>query len=119
MDGYIEPPDISGKVKDVSGKLKEVSGEPPDAPFPQKQVSKHYHYDNQKKILARFQFKPFTSKEHAELKRYAKKPAKRHIYPRFIFDELISFCHQCNHIRPAYSTMQSICPFAIMTPDTP
>ena len=80
----------------------------PDVPFPKKQVSKHYHYDNQKKILAQFKFKPFTPKEHTELKRYAKKLAKRHIYPRFIFDELISFCHQCNYIRPAYSTMQSI-----------
>jgi len=85
----------------------------PLVPFPKKQISKHYHYDNQKRLLKRFKFKPFTAKEHVKLNQQAKKLAKRHVYPRFIFDELLSFCHQWDMIRPAYSTMQSIVAVAL------
>jgi len=85
----------------------------PDVPFPKKQISKHYHYDNQKRLLKRFEFKPFTSKEHVKIQRQAIKLAQRHVYPRFIFDELLGFCRQCNLIRPAYSTMQAIVAIAL------
>lgn len=80
----------------------------PNVPFPKKNISKNYHYKNQKIILKQLKYQPFTSKKHADLNRCAKGLAKRHIYPRFIFDELINFCNQCSLIRPAYSTMQSI-----------
>ncbi|MCP4628180.1 MAG: DUF4158 domain-containing protein [bacterium] len=85
----------------------------PDVAFPKKQISKHYHYENQKRLLKRFKFQQFTSKEHVKMQRQAKKPAKRHVYPRFIFDELSGFCRQFNLIRPAYSTMQSIVSVAL------
>jgi len=73
----------------------------PNVPFPKKQVLKKYHYDNQKRLLNRFELQPFTPKAHVILHRQAKKLAKRHIYPRFVFDELLGFCRQCNLIRPA------------------
>ena len=85
----------------------------PNVPFPKKQVLKKYHYDNQKRLLKRFQLQAFTSKAHVILHRQAKKLAKRHVYPRFVFDELLGFCRQSNLIRPAYSTMQSIVSVAL------
>ncbi|MDY6894212.1 MAG: Tn3 family transposase [Thermotogota bacterium] len=80
----------------------------PEVPFPKKRISKHHHYDNQKRILKHHKFKPFSSKGRIQLERQAKKIAKRHVYPRFIFDELNSFCQQLNMVRPSYSRMQTI-----------
>ena len=57
----------------------------PNVPFPKKQVLKKYHYDNQKRLLKRFQLQAFTSKAHVILHRQAQKLAKRHVYPRFVF----------------------------------
>jgi TnpA family transposase len=86
----------------------------PEVPFPKKRQSKHHHYDNQKRILKYLRFKPFSPKGRIQLERHAKKLAKRHIYPRFIFDELISFCQKLNMVRPAYSRMQTIVSEAMM-----
>jgi TnpA family transposase len=80
----------------------------PSTPFPKKQTSKHYHYDNQKRLLKRLKYKILSPRELIKLKQQAKKLARRHILPRFIFDELLSCCQQWNRVRPAYSTMQSI-----------
>lgn len=80
----------------------------PKVAFPKKQIIRHHHYDNQKRILKYYKFKAFTSKRLIQLAQKAKKLAKRHVYPRFIFDELLNFCQQWNMIRPAYSRMQSI-----------
>jgi hypothetical protein len=85
----------------------------PNVPFPKKQISKRQHYGNQRRLLKRFELQPFTSKAHVILHRQAKKLAQRHVYPRFVFDELIGFCRQSNLIRPAYSTMQSIVSVAL------
>jgi len=76
--------------------------------FPKKQISKHHHYNNQKKLLKRFKLEPFTAKNKIKLQQQAKNLAKRHVYPRFIFDELLNCCLQWNLIRPGYSTMQLI-----------
>jgi len=80
----------------------------PKTPFPKKQISKHYYYDNQKRLLKHFEFKLITSKDNSKLQQQAKELAKRHVYPRFVFDELLNFCFQSRLVKPAYSTMQSI-----------
>lgn len=76
--------------------------------FPKRRLSKHFHYANQKRILEQCNFHQITSAEQLKLRRYAKDLTKRHIYPKFIFDELLGFCQRSNLVRPAYSTMQSI-----------
>jgi len=80
----------------------------PGSSFPKKQISKHYHYTNQKKLLKFFKFKLITAKDYPKLNQKAKKVARRHVYPRFIFDELLNFCLQSNFVKPAYSKMQAI-----------
>ena len=80
----------------------------PKVPFPKKQINRNHHYDNQKIILKHLKFKPYSTKVRIRLEQHAKKLAKRHVYPRFIFDELLSYCQQLNMVRPAYSRMQTI-----------
>ena len=80
----------------------------PKVPFPKKRINKNHHYDNQKRILKRLKFTPNSAKVRARLEQDAKKLAKRHMHPRFIFDELLSYCQQMSLVRPAYSRMQSI-----------
>jgi len=58
----------------------------PTTLFPKKQISKHYYYNNQKKILAQYKFKQTTQAKQIELRQFAKNLAKRHVSPRFIFD---------------------------------
>ncbi|MCP3942531.1 MAG: DUF4158 domain-containing protein [Desulfobacteraceae bacterium] len=60
----------------------------PNVPFPKKQISKHHHYNNQKRLLKHFKLKTFTARNQTKLQRQAKTLAKRHVYPRFIFDGL-------------------------------
>lgn len=86
----------------------------PNTPFPKKRISKRHHYDNQKRILKHLRFKPFSSKGRIQLEQQAKKIARRHVYPRFIFDELLNFCQQSSMVRPAYSRMQSIVSDALL-----
>jgi len=80
----------------------------PNEPFPKKRLSKHFHYANQKRILKQLNCTQMTIREQAELGRYAKNLAKRHVYPKFIFDELLDFCQRNNLVKPAYSVMQSL-----------
>ena len=87
----------------------------PDVAFPKKKVSKHYHYDNQKRLLKRFNYQPFTSKKNSPLQQQAIILARRHVHPRFVFDELLGYCQQCNLIKPGYSTMQDIVSVALQT----
>ncbi|MBN2689471.1 MAG: Tn3 family transposase, partial [Gammaproteobacteria bacterium] len=85
----------------------------PDEPFPKKQLSKHFHYANQKRILQQYNFRQITAKTQVKLQCYAKDLTKRHIYPKFIFDELLAFCQRNNLVRPGYSTMQTIVSMAL------
>ena len=77
-------------------------------PFPKKQLYKHSHYANQKIILEQCNFRQPTVHDQLNLSRYAKDLAKRHIYPKFIFDELLEYCQRNNWVRPAYSPMQTM-----------
>jgi TnpA family transposase len=80
----------------------------PHEPFPKKRLSKHFHYANQKIILEQFGYRQITTHDQIKLRQYAKDLTRRHIYPKFILDELLEFCQRNNLVRPAYSTMQSI-----------
>ena len=87
----------------------------PENPFAKKQKSRHHPYDNQNKIQDRFNLKQTSSKDKIKLSQYAKKLARRHLYPRFILDELVIYCVQLNRIRLSYSKMQKITSEAIST----
>ena len=80
----------------------------PGVPYPKKKITDHHYYKNQKLILRRFNQRIATKGDKSKLRQYGKKLAKRHVYPRFIFDELLSYCQQNGIIRPFYSTLQDM-----------
>ena len=80
----------------------------PELKFPKKQISKHHHYANLRRILDKFNYKLPTAQEQLALHQHAKQLVRRHCDPKFMIDELLTFCQQKHWVRPAYSTLQSI-----------
>lgn len=80
----------------------------PNEPFPKKQISKNYHYDNRSQVMKKYALVDYDSHFEARLLKEAKSLAKRHALPRFVLQELLAYCLQKNVIRPAYSTLQEV-----------
>ncbi|MBT4835786.1 MAG: Tn3 family transposase [Methylococcales bacterium] len=80
----------------------------PDEPFPKKQISKNYHYLNRTLLMQKYQLTDTDSQFEKTLLKQARSFAKRHVLPKFVLQELLSFCLQQKVIRPAYSKLQLI-----------
>ncbi len=80
----------------------------PDEPFPKKQLSKNLHYLNRCDVMHKVGLKDADAAFQDQLAKEAKALAKRHVLSRFILEGLLSYCHQLNVIRPAYSSLQDL-----------
>ena len=80
----------------------------PNSSFPKKKISKNYHYDNRTEIMKKYRLTSFNDIFEKLLLKKGKLLAKRHVLPKFVLQELLSYCLQQNVIRPAYSTFQDI-----------
>lgn len=78
----------------------------PGKPFPKKQISKNYHYDNRTEVMSRLKLVAPDSDFEACLLKEAKSLAKRHALPKFVLQELLDSCLHKKVIKPAYSTLQ-------------
>ena len=85
----------------------------PDSKFPKKNISKNHSYQNRKAILNKYDMVLYSSKFKAKLVKYAQELAKKHVSPKYIFDSLLSYCHQNKVVRPSYSTLQEVISDAI------
>ncbi|MCU7954589.1 MAG: Tn3 family transposase [gamma proteobacterium symbiont of Bathyaustriella thionipta] len=80
----------------------------PDAPFPKKQISKNYHYKNRALLMKKYGLADSNNEFEKRLIKEARSIAKRHVLPKFVLQELLSFCLQQNVLRPSYSTLQEL-----------
>ena len=85
----------------------------PDHPFPKKQISKNYHYDNRNRVMVKYSLADPDSDFTENLLNQAKSLAKRHALPKFVLQELLAYCLQKNVIRPGYSTLQDVVSVAL------
>ena len=80
----------------------------PKTPFPKKQISKNYHYNNRRKVMIKFGFTDPDNNFKNQLLNEAKAVAKRHALPKFVLQCLLSYCLQKKFIRPGYSYLQDL-----------
>jgi hypothetical protein len=80
----------------------------PDQTFPKKRISKHSHYKNREQVCRKFELVEASDAFLQQLKKEAKQLAKRHVLPKFVLIEILSYCQQNKVIKPAYSTLQDI-----------
>lgn len=80
----------------------------PEAPFPPKKISTNYHYINKCHIMDKYGIKEADNIFQNKLLKTAKSFAKRHVLPKFVLQELLSYCQQQNVIKPTYSVFQEI-----------
>jgi hypothetical protein len=85
----------------------------PGEPFPKKQVSKNHHYQNRCAVMNQFGLRDADAGFQSQLLKEAKALAKRHVLPRFVMEELLSYCQLQNVLRPAYSSLQDIVSIAL------
>ena len=84
-------------------------------PFPKKWLSKHHHYLNRQRIYKKYDLREADDLFFGQLYKEAKSLAKRHASPKFILQELLTFCHQQQVVKPAYSTFQDMVSLALNT----
>ena len=63
----------------------------PGEPFPKKQVSKNHHYQNRCAVMNQFGLRDADAGYQSQLLKDAKALAKRHVLPRFVLEELLSY----------------------------
>ena len=85
----------------------------PGEPFPKRQVSKNHHYQNRCAVMNPFGLKDADAGFQSQLLKEAKALAKRHVLPRFVLEELLTYCQLQNVLRPAYSSLQKIVSIAL------
>ena len=85
----------------------------PGEPFPKKQVSKNHHYQNRCAVMNQFGLRDADAGFQSQLLKEAKALAKRHVLPRFVLEELLTYCQLQNVLRPAYSSLQKIVSIAL------
>ncbi|NQY64947.1 MAG: Tn3 family transposase [Alteromonadaceae bacterium] len=85
----------------------------PNTPFPKKQISKNYHYDNRTKVMEKFGFTDPDSSFKDQLLNEAKSLAKRHVLPKFVLQSLLTYCLHTKVIRPGYSSLQDLVGYAL------
>ena len=87
----------------------------PNSAFPKKQIARHQHYDNRTQICRKFELREADEASIEPLTLEAKRLAKLHVLPKFVFTGLVSYCQQHNIIKPAYSKLQDIVSEALKT----
>jgi TnpA family transposase len=85
----------------------------PGEPLPKKQVSKNHHYQNRCAVMNQFGLRDADAGFQSQLLKEAKALAKRHVLPRFVLEELLTYCQLQNVLRPAYSSLQKIVSIAL------
>ena len=85
----------------------------PEAKFPKRQITDYRKYQNRRAVLKKYQMILCSSPFQAKMARYARELVKQHNLSKYIFDSLLSYCHEHKVVRPSYSILQAIVATAI------
>jgi TnpA family transposase len=81
----------------------------PGEPFPKKACSRYQHYQNQERIRKNNGFSTCSDAvESRQILPLAEELARKDVFQRFIFEEIIKYCRRKKIVRPGYSTLQDI-----------